>query len=281
MAWFVCTGQLGPKPGAGMTQRMPSALYSGQVRHTRLQPFHHTFSYRVFYGLFDIDRLDELDRNHRWFSVGRFNLLSFDHSVHGPEDDGPLRPWVEEVLANAGVDLDGGPVYLLTFPRILGYVFNPISVWYCYDSTGELAAVIHEVRNTFGDRHSYVVPLVDQGLRHTFDKQLHVSPFNPMDQHYRFSISPPGRRISVSIDQHDDQGRLLRAGMGLSRVEFTDANLWRLFWSHPLLTLKVTAAIHWQAIKLKLKGATFHRRPHPPANSLTVVTPRRSGYETG
>lgn len=255
-----------------MTQE--SSLYEGSVRHTRLAPFHHTFSYRVFYGLFDIDRLDELDSTLRWFSVGRFNLVSFDPGVHGPADGSDLRTWVESTLRTAGVDLDGGKIYLLAFPRILGYVFNPISVWYCYDSGGRLAALIHEVRNTFGDRHSYVVPVADGDMRHRFGKRLHVSPFNPMDQDYQFTVSAPGERLSISIDQHDGAGRLLRAGMALTRVPFSDRNVWRLFWTHPLLTLKVITAIHWQAVKLKLKGARFHPRPEPASDSITVVRPR-------
>jgi DUF1365 family protein len=253
-----------------------SALYAGRVTHTRLTPIRHTFSYRVFYGLFDIDSLDQLDRDHRWFSVGRFNLLSFDAGVHGPADGGPLRPWVESSLREAGVDLDGGKIYLLAFPRVLGYVFNPISIWYCYDGTDRLAAVIHEVRNTFGDRHSYVVPVDELGLSHEFDKRLHVSPFNEMEQSYDFTVTPPGRRISVSIDQHDVNGRLLRAGMALSRVPFSDRNIWRLFWTHPLLTIKVIAAIHWEALMLKLKGAVFHPRPRPPVDSITIVRPREA-----
>jgi hypothetical protein len=272
MAWVVHPGQLGPIPGVGMSVRAPSALYRGTVRHTRVAPFHHTFSYRVFYGLFDIDRLDQLDRDLRWFSVNRFNLVSFDESVHGPADGGPLRPWVESLLDEVGIDLEGGPIYLLAFPRILGYVFNPISVWYCHDRTGRLAAVIHEVRNTFGDRHCYVVPVSDEdGLQHRFDKRLHVSPFNEMEQEYRFTLSPPGNRISISIDQYDGEGRLFRAGMALSRLPFTDANVWRLFWTHPLLTLKVITAIHWQALKLKLKGATYHPRPKAAESGVTIV----------
>lgn len=250
-----------------------SSLYRGRVRHTRVSPFHHSFSYRVFYGLFDIDMLDELDSSLRWFSVGRFNLLSFDPGVHGPADGSALRPWVESTLRRAGVDLEGGKIYLLAFPRILGYVFNPISVWYCYDSSGRLAALIYEVRNTFGDRHSYVVPVADGDLRHGFAKRLHVSPFNAMDQDYEFSVSAPGERLTLSIDQHDETGQLLRAGMALTRVPFNDANVWRLFWTHPLLTLKVISAIHWQALKLKLKGATFHPRPAPAVDSITVVRP--------
>jgi uncharacterized protein len=248
-----------------------SALYAGKVRHTRMVPFSHTFTYRVFYGLFDIDHLDDLDRDLRWFSVGRFNVFGFEPSVHGPADGRPLRRWVETCLGDAGVDLCGGKIYLLAFPRVLGYVFNPISIWYCYDDAGLLAAVIHEVRNTFGDRHNYVVPIGENGLRHSLGKRLHVSPFNGMEQTYRFTISPPGEQITLSIDQYDANGRLLRAGMALSRIPFTDRNILRLFWTHPLLTLKVISAIHWEALKLKLKGATFHHRPRPAANDVTIV----------
>lgn len=270
MARIIHPGKLGEIAGGGMTPTT-SSLYQGRVQHTRLSPFHHTFSYRVFYGLFDIDRLDELDRDLRWFSVGRFNLFSIDPGVHGPADGRELRPWVEAVTRDAGVDIDGGKIYLLAFPRILGYVFNPISVWYCYDSASRLAAVIYEVRNTFGDRHSYVVPVGDEGLRHSFGKQLHVSPFNGMDQSYEFAITPPGERISIAIDQRGEDGRLLTAGMALNKVPFTDANVWRLFWTHPLLTIKVITAIHWQALRLRLKGAMFHARPEPAVNSISVV----------
>lgn len=272
MAWDVRTGELGSGTRLSVSP-LTSSLYEGTVRHTRVSPFHHSFSYRVFYGLFDIDRLDELNRSNRWFSVGRFNLFSFDPGVHGPADGSPLRPWVEETVRSAGVELDGGTIHLLAFPRVLGYVFNPISVWYCHDAEGRLVAVIHEVRNTFGDRHSYVVSVEEAGLRHGFDKQLHVSPFNGMDQGYEFTVTDPGDRISISIDQHDGEGRLLRAGMALTRVPFSDRNIWRLFLSHPLLTLKVITAIHWQALKLKLKGATFHPRPAPSADSITIVRP--------
>jgi DUF1365 family protein len=228
----------------------------------------------VFYGLFDVDRLNELDRDHRWFSVSRFNLLSFDPAVHGAADGSPLRPWAESVVGQAGVDLEGGRIFLLAFPRVLGYVFNPISVWYCYDASDRLAAVIHEVRNTFGDRHSYVVPVGENGLRHSFGKQLHVSPFNGMDQSYEFTITPPGDRISIAIDQSANGVRLFRAGMALRRVPFTDANVWRMFWSHPLLTIKVISAIHWQALRLRLKGAMFHSRPKPSIDNITIVRSR-------
>lgn len=254
--------------------RFRSALYRGKVRHTRLRPVHHDFEYRVFYMLYDIDELDVLDRELSLFSVERRNLFSFDPSDHASGDGAPLRLWAEQVLAEAGVDLEGGAIRLLAHPRIFGHVFNPLSVWYCYGPEGELRAVIHEVHNTFGDRHAYVVPVVDDERRHDFGKKLHVSPFNEMDQAYAFTINDPGERALISIEVSDGDGPLLRAGMRLSRLELTDANSLRLFITHPLLTLKVITAIHWQALKLWLKGATFHPRPEPSADSISVVGTR-------
>ncbi len=253
-----------------------SALYVGKVKHTRTEPLQHSFTYRVFYGLFDIDRLEDLDRKHRWFSLGRFNLMSFDESDYGPADGSPLRPWVEQTLEGAGVNLEGGRILLLTFPRILGFVFNPLSIWYCYGPSGDLRGVIHEVRNTFGDKHSYVVPVDREGMSHSFDKRLHVSPFNGMDHRYEFSLTEPGTRLTVSINQSGEDGARLMAGMALSRAPFTDSQIIRVFFSHPLLTLKVVSAIHIEALKLWFKGARFHRRPEPASNSITVVTSEKA-----
>jgi len=252
-----------------------SALYRGTVRHTRLRPVQHDFEYKIFFGLFDIDELDQLDRRLRLFSLGRFNLFGFDPTDHGPADGGPLRPWIEDILADAGVDLVGGRIRILALPRILGYVFNPISVWYAYDDNERLRAVVHEVRNTFGDRHLYVVPIhSDADLSHEFDKHLHVSPFNPMDQSYAFTMNSPGKRIAVGIAESDAEGVMFRAGFSLSRMGMSDRNLAKLFVSHPLLTLKVVGAIHWQALRLWLKGAKFHRRPEPPRIDTTVAESR-------
>lgn len=251
-----------------------SALYQGNVKHARLDPLRHSFSYRVFYGLFDIDELESLDRDLRWFSIDRFNLVGFNRGDHGPADGSALRPWVEDVLEGAGVGLEGGPIYLLAMPRILGHVFNPLAIWYCYGPDDDLRAVIHEVRNTFGDRHCYVVPVEPESLSHRFDKELHVSPFNGMDQSYRFSLTEPGERLTVSIEQSEGNQPVLRAGMALSRLPTTDSVLLRLFFTHPLVTVKVVVAIHWQALRLWLKGATFHRRPQPSRHTISVVRSR-------
>lgn len=251
------------------------SLYTGVVRHTRLEPFRHEFRYRVFYLLLDIDQLHKLSQRLGLFSVGRFNLFGFDPKDHGPADGSSLRTWAEELLGEAGVDLEGGSIRLLAFPRILGYAFNPISEWYCYGPSGDLRGVIHEVRNTFGDRHSYVVPIGSIGLRHSADKMMHVSPFNDMNYTYAFSITQPGERLSVAIEQQDESGAMFRAGMHLTRFALTDRNLLKVFLTHPLLTAKVMFSIHWQALRLWIKGATYHPRPaeRVAAHSVVQVSP--------
>jgi DUF1365 family protein len=254
---------------------MNSALYRGTVTHTRLEPFGHRFRYRVYYGLFDLDELPDLDRSLRWFSVGRFNLFGFDPRDHGPADGGPLRPWAEALLAEAGIDLEGGRIEVLAYPRVLGHVFDPISLWYCHGPEGDLRGVLHEVRNTFGHRHTYVVPIRDASdLRHSTSKMLHVSPFNDMDQTYDFTVTPPGRRLALSIVQsRAEDGVFFRAGLRLARLPMNDRTLVRLFLTHPLLTLKVIGSIHWQAFRIWVKGGRYHRVPQPPSNHHTIVEP--------
>jgi uncharacterized protein len=253
-----------------------SALYRGTVRHTRTRPVQHQLRYRVYYGLFDIDELDRLDSELRLFSVGRFNLFGFDRADHGPDDGTSLREWAEARLGESGVDVGGGRIMLLAHPRVLGHVFNPISVWYCHDVEGRLRGVIHEVRNTFGDKHCYVVPITGNDLGHEFPKRMHVSPFNDMGSSYRFSMTVPGERLALGIDQRDEEGTFLRAGLSLTRVPMSDRNLLRLFLSHPLLTLKVVGGIHWEALRLWLKGARYHPHPPPPLDSVTHVDVARS-----
>ena len=206
----------------------------------------------------------------RLFSLDRFNLFSLRAADHGPDDGSSLRAWAERLLADTGVDLEGGRIELLSFPRVLGYVFNPISVWYCYGPDDRLRAVLHEVRNTFGDKHTYVVPIHPNRLRHGFDKQLHVSPFMDVDGTYEFTINAPGDRIAVGINQQDAEGPLFRAGLSLSRRSLTDRNLLRVFFTHPLVTLKAITAIHWEALKLWRKGARYRPRPLPAAQPVSV-----------
>ena len=170
-----------------------SALYIGTVAHKRLRPKAHKLRYRVFSLLLDLDELPGLKL--RWLGVNRPGLLSFREADHG--DGGPLRPWVAARLAEAGLVAEG-PVRLLCYPRMLGYVFNPLTVYFCHHGDGGLAAIIYEVHNTHGERHAYVLPGGDGVVRHSCEKAFFVSPFMPMDCVYRFTISPPGETVSVA-----------------------------------------------------------------------------------
>ena len=256
-----------------------SALYVGTVGHTRLRPFQHSFEYRIYTLLLDLDELPGIVRNLRLFSHNRFNLFGFADRDHGPRSGTDLRRWIDGHLDEAGIDLAGGSVKILSFPRLLGYSFDPLTIWYCFHADGTLRAVLHEVKNTFGEQHCYLVP-IDGSLGHQFDKELFVSPFMDMEATYSFAMTIPAERLSVGIVQSDREGDLLRASMRASRLELSDRHLVRVFMSHPLLTLKVITAIHWQGFRLWRKGAPYRRRPAPPAHPVTIVDRSRAAETT-
>lgn len=255
----------------------PSALYFSRVMHKRLIPFGHRFDYRVFSLLLDLDDLGGLARRLRLFSHNRFNLFSFHDKDHGPRDGTPLRPWLDRLLSDAGIDLHGGPVRMLCFPRVLGYVFNPLTLYFCHRPDGTLAAMLYEVRNTFGDMHSYLIPVApDQArggpVRQSCDKRFYVSPFIGMAATYRFRLRVPDDRLSILIRQATPAGETLIASQTGHRAGLSDGGLLRAFLTHPLVTLKVFGAIHWQALKLWRKGARFHSRPTPPDSPVSHAT---------
>ena len=259
-----------------------SALYRGRVMHRRLRPKAHMLTYRVFWLLLDLAEIDDLDRRLRLFSRNRFNLLSFHDRDHGEASGTDLRPRIEAWLARAGVDIGGGPIRLLTMPRVLGYVFNPISLFYCHQADGRLAAVVYEVTSTFGVRHSYVIPVPaeDQAeglIRQCAAKALHVSPFMGMRMDYEFRGHAPGERLDLTIDGLDAEGLLITAAMTAGRRPLNDRALLSAAAAMPLLTLKVMAAIHWEALKLWVKGVRPRPAPAPARESVTVQRrPRES-----
>jgi len=257
----------GPPGGAA------PALYLGQVMHQRLQPYRRHFVYRVFTVLLDIDRLAETAQATRLFSHNRFNLFGFHDRDHGPRDGSPLRPWIDRLLQANDLDLGDGRVELLCYPRVLGYVFNPLSVYFCHDAAGQLRALVHEVRNTFGETHSYVLPVEEPRgrgpIRQHCEKAFYVSPFLAPEGRYHFAIRPPADGVSVVIRQDGAEGPQLSASFVGRRGSFGDAALLGAFLRFPLMTLKVMAGIHWEALWIWLKGATFHRRPAPPAHAAS------------
>ncbi len=254
----------------------PLALYRGVLVHERRIAPRYRFRYRVFSVLVDLDRLDEADRTHRFFAHNRFNLIAFHDRDHGPKDGSALRPWIDARLAEAGIELDGGRVQLLAYPRVLGYVFNPLSAWFCYHADGQLRAVLCEVRNTFGEWHGYL--LHDHGaalpdkLQDEASKVFHVSPFLPRAGHYNFRLQAPAERYGLTVNWHaaeqPEQPALVAVQTG-TRAAASDRGLLRAALAVPFMTLKVIAAIHWQALKIWLRGGRFHRNPGPPEREIT------------
>lgn len=243
--------------------------------HRRLRPRAHRLHYRVFWLLLDLAEIDELDRSLRWFSRNRFNLLSFHDRDYGDGSGAALRPQIEAFLGRAGIDIGEGAVRLLTMPRVLGYVFNPISFYYCHHGDGRLAAMVYEVTSTFGVRHAYVIPVPETNqtaglIRQGAAKALYVSPFMGMEMDYVFRGHVPGARLDMTIDGVDAQGLLITAAMCGERRPLDDRALWTAALALPLMTLKVVAAIHWEALKLWLKGVRLKRQPPPARDPVTI-----------
>ena len=255
-----------------------SALYVGAVMHRRLLPTVHQFRYRAFWLLIDLDELSALTARLRLFSHNRFNLFALHESDQGDGSATPLRVQAERRLLEAGIDTGGGPIRLLCMPRTLGYSFNPISIYFCHRPCGDLAAIIYEVHNTFGERHSYV-SCIERGqdaVQQSCRKAFYVSPFMDMDLAYDFRLNAPAERIAVSINASKGTECVLTACLTGVRRDLTDGALLKWFTSIPFITAKVTLAIHWEALRLWLKGIRLRNRPSPPERSATlVVNPSR------
>jgi DUF1365 family protein len=257
-----------------------SCIYAGTVLHRRFKPRVHRLNYRVFWMLLDLDELPRLAGGLRLFSLERFNLFGFCTADHGDGSGRPLRTQVEAHLAAAGISLDGGTIHLLCMPRILGFVFNPISVYYCRGRDGALKALLYEVHNTFGERHSYLIPVESiqaEPLEQRCLKAFYVSPFMDMGIVYHFRVHPPAKRVALTIEGSDSEGPVMIASLAGERHALTDAKLLSVFFSFPLLTLKVIAGIHWEAIKLWIKG--MRPRPRPPAPAAITIVPK-SAFRT-
>ena len=250
---------------------MTSALYTGVLGHTRSRPVTHTFHYPAALFYLDLDELESLGRELRLFGVNAPSLFGFRDSDHMDGCAGSTRGKLECFARTQGVDLTGGKIYLLTQCRMLGYVFNPVSFYYCHGPAGALRAIVAEVNNTFGERHLYWLdertrendparPLTE---RHRAEKRMHVSPFVSMDAAYEFRFAPVGERLSVHIAETEHGEHFFDAHLSATRRPLDDLRLTMLLLRYPLLTLRVTAAIHWQALRLWRKGAPVYRQPVP------------------
>ncbi|PWT80122.1 MAG: hypothetical protein C5B57_12735 [Blastocatellia bacterium] len=259
------------------TEGLASCLYFGRVAHLRRKPVAHRFRYDVCSWLVDLAEVSELDARFKLFSFNRPNVFSFFERDHGPRDGSPLRPWVDRQLSAAGIELNGGAVRILCFPRLFGYAFNPLSVWFCHRSDFQLAAILLEVSNVAGDWHSYLIPVVPTKSVHdtvsaTFEKSFHVSAFIGMSARYQCRVTRPGEHIAVRIRESEHGADTLFATWIGRRRELTNEQLMCALARYPLMTFKVSAAIYWQALQLVRKGVPRHpRSPDCPRGGVTNV----------
>ncbi len=257
-----------------------SGLYLGVVAHRRHRPTTHAFRYRLYHTLVDVDELETLDREVAGFGYGRAALTSFHDRDHFGPADLPVRVKLARWLAGEGATLPDGPVRVLTNLRVLGYVFNPVSWWFCFHPDHTLAFVVAEVHNTFGDAHVYLLDELEAAgdgvVRARADKTFHVSPFLPVDGlSYRFRLRVPtgvaGERVAVAMMVEDEHGPVLEAAQAGERVELTSAALARALVAYPLVTLRTITAIHAQALRLLRRRVPFHRRPSPPPTGFERI----------
>ena len=250
-----------------------SKIYSGQVIHTRFKPKKHNFKYKVFSLLIDLDEIKEINNNLNLFSYNRFNLISFFDKDHGNRDGSNVKEWVKENLIKKKIKFQNIRVEILCYPRILGYVFNPLSILYVYNEKDALISIFYEVKNTFGEQHTYIFETQDQKIiKNKCDKKFYVSPFIDMECEYNFSVTKPGDSISVIINQNDKEGKLLFASQDGKSQDLTSKNLLLNYLRHPLMTFKVIVAIHYEAFKLWFKKVKLVKKNIKILNKITFET---------
>jgi uncharacterized protein len=247
-------------------------LYFGTVMHRRLRPTENSFRYPVFFLSVPLTCAESLEN--RWFSVNRWNVFSLRYADYGARDGSDPLAWAHEVLESNGLGCADGEIWLQTFPRVLGYVFNPVSFYFCRDRAGALRAVLCEVNNTFGERHHYLLAHPDArpiGPQDTLQasKAFHVSPFARVAGGYRFRFRTQGASTLARIEYFDAGGDLLHTSISGEAAAYGPQALARAFVRYPWMTLGVILRIHYQALRLWLKRVPFFRKPVPPAEVLT------------
>ena len=240
------------------------------VSHTRFKPVHHQLKYKTFSLLIDLDEIEELDKNIPIFSLNKFNIFSFYNKDHGDRDGKSLKNWVLENLKKFNIQQNINKIKLLCYPRIFGYVFNPLSIFYCYEND-LIKAIFYEVKNTFNEQHTYIFKISNnEKIELECKKKFYVSPFMDMKTFYNFRLLHPGKILNVFIKQSDEKGTLLIARQVGKKIEMTSKNLILQFLKHPFMSFKVIAAIHFEALRLWGKGVTLVQRNTKKRNNLSI-----------
>ena len=248
-----------------------SKIYTGKVIHKRFKPKEHYFKYNVFSLLIDLNELEEINRYIKFFSYNKFNIISFYDKDHGDRDGSSIKLWVKKNLRNIGIKTEDISIKLLCYPRIFGYVFNPLSTYFIYNKHSELISIFYEVKNTFGEQHTYIFKAQDEKtVQNKCKKKFYVSPFIEMDCEYHFKTLNPREQLSVVINQNDKDGKLLFASQDGISQDFNNKNLILSYLTHPLMTFKIIGAIHYEAFKLWAKRIKLIAKKIKLKNNITI-----------
>jgi len=249
-----------------------SCIYSGLVTHKRFKPKKHFFSYKTFSLLIDLNEIEIIEKKIKFFSYNKFNVLSFYDIDHGPRNGKSLNKWVKKVLKKSKINIKSGPIKLLCYPRFFGYVFNPLSIFYCYDKKLNLRAILYEVKNTFGEQHTYVFKKKNFSnlIINSCSKKFYVSPFIKMKTFYNFRLTKPKNFINILIKQTDESGILLVAKQVGKKIKLNSKNLFYQFLKHPLMSFKVILAIHFEAFRLWTKGVKLVEKNIANKNNISI-----------
>ena len=248
---------------------MNSCIYNGEVNHTRFKPVKHFLNYKTFSLFIDLDEIEQLDKSISIFSHNKFNIFSFYNKDHGDRDGNCLKKWVISNLKKYKIEGNISKIKILCYPRIFGYVFNPLSIFYCYENE-KLKSIFYEVKNTFNEQHTYIFKIKDgEEIKQKCKKKFYVSPFMDMETFYNFKLINPNQRLSVMIKQTDAEGTVLTATQTGDKKEFNFKQLLINFFRYPLMTLKIISSIHFEALLLWKKGAIYRKRDKKFFNNLS------------
>ena len=248
---------------------MNSCIYNGTVKHQRFKPIEHSLNYRTFSMLLDLNEIENLAKNISIFSLNKFNLFSFYNRDHGARDGSSLKDWVQKNIKKFNISNNITKITLLCYPRVFGYVFNPLSVFYCYENN-DLRAIFYEVKNTFNEQHTYIFKIKDnEKIEQKCKKKFYVSPFMDMETYYNFKLLNPKEKLSIFIRQTNGEETVLTATQTGDKKEFSFKQLIINFFKYPLMTIKIISSIHYEAFFLWKKGAVYRKRKNKILNNLS------------